>query len=59
MLVTVPEWLMKILACPICKRDVFLEEDKIICNNCRKKYSIKQGKDFDVPIMLIDKAEDF
>jgi uncharacterized protein YbaR (Trm112 family) len=59
MLVTVPDWLMRILACPICKKGVSLENDKIICTKCRKKYSIKQGGDFDIPIMLVDKAEDF
>ena len=59
MLVTIPEWLMEILACPICKGDVLLEGDKIICAKCRKKYHIRHGNDFDVPIMLVDKAEDF
>jgi uncharacterized protein YbaR (Trm112 family) len=57
--VMIPEWLMKILACPICKGDVRQEEDKIICDKCRKKYPCKRGNDFDIPIMLVDRAEDF
>ena len=59
MLATIPEWLMKILACPVCKAGVSLEEDKIVCVKCRKKYPVKLGDEFDVPIMLADKAEDF
>ncbi len=45
--------LLDILACPDCKADVFLKENKIICANCEKKYPIKDG----IPIMLIDQAE--
>ncbi|MBM3243945.1 MAG: Trm112 family protein [Candidatus Omnitrophica bacterium] len=46
--------LLDILACPACKGDVFLKEDKIICKKCAKKYPIKDG----IPVMLIDEAED-
>lgn len=59
MLAEVPKWLMDILACPVCKGDVFLEEDKIICGKCRKKYPVNRRSDHDVPVMLIDKAKDF
>jgi len=47
--------LIEILACPICKNSVTQENDKIVCFNCKKKYPIKD----DIPIMLIDEAEDF
>jgi uncharacterized protein YbaR (Trm112 family) len=46
--------LLDILACPACKSDVELKEDKIACKKCGKKYPIKDG----IPIMLIDEAED-
>lgn len=46
--------LLDILACPLCKGDVILEDGKIICKKCKKKYPIKDG----IPIMLIDETED-
>jgi uncharacterized protein len=45
--------LLDILACPACKADIFLKDNKIICSKCGKKYPIKDG----IPIMLIDEAE--
>ena len=45
--------LLEILACPACKGDVRLEESKIVCVKCKRKYPIKNG----IPIMLIDEAE--
>ena len=51
----IDEELLKILACPKCKSDVELKENKIICKNpnCGLKYPIRAG----IPIMLIDEAE--
>lgn len=49
----IDEELLKILACPACKSDVVLEEGKIRCTRCRRKYPIKDG----IPIMLIEEAE--
>ena len=46
--------LIDILACPICKGTIEYKDDYIICNACRKKYPVKD----DIPIMLIDEAED-
>ena len=46
--------LLNILACPICKTAVELKGEKIICAKCRKAYPIKD----DIPVMLIDEAED-
>ena len=46
--------LLDILACPACKADVELKENKIVCKRCGKKYPIKDG----IPVMLIDEAQD-
>lgn len=45
--------LLAILACPACKADVELKDEKIVCTKCKRKYPIKDG----IPIMLIDEAE--
>ncbi len=45
--------LLKILACPVCKTDVQLKDDKIVCTQCGRKYPIKD----DIPIMLVEEAE--
>jgi len=49
----IPKELLDILACPACKAGVRLEENKIICTRCGRRYPIKD----DIPIMLIDEAE--
>ncbi len=45
--------LLDILACPLCKAEVKLEDDKIVCTKCGRRYPIKD----DIPIMLIEEAE--
>ena len=45
--------LLKILACPLCKTDVILENDKLVCTKCKRRYPVKDG----IPIMLIEEAE--
>jgi len=45
--------LLEILACPLCKTEVRLENDMIVCSKCGRRYPIKD----DIPIMLIDEAE--
>ena len=40
--------LLNILACPACKSSVVLEENKIVCTRCKRKYSIRDG----IPLML-------
>ena len=45
--------LLEILACPLCKTEVTLENDKIVCVNCGRRYPVKD----DIPVMLIDEAE--
>lgn len=49
--------LLDILACPKCKGDLEYDKgnEKLICHACRLKYAIKD----DIPIMLIDEAEEF
>ncbi len=45
--------LLEILACPACKADVRLEDGKIVCVKCARRYPVKD----DIPIMLVDEAE--
>ncbi len=45
--------LLDILACPACKADVELKENKIVCRRCGKRYPVRDG----IPVMLIDEAE--
>ncbi len=49
--------LLEILVCPVCKGDLEYDgnEQKLICNNCRLKYPIKDG----IPVMLEEEAEKF
>ncbi len=46
--------LLEILACPACRGDVELKEDKIVCKKCAKKYPVRDG----IPVMLIDEAQE-
>jgi len=45
--------LLEILACPLCKTQVKLEDDRIVCSKCGRRYPIRDG----IPVMLIDEAE--
>ena len=47
--------LLDILACPKCKGDIYLadQKDGLICDRCKLLYEIKD----DIPIMLIDEAK--
>lgn len=49
----IPEDLLEILACPICKTPVRLEGDRLVCDNCGRRYPIRDG----IPIMIVDEAE--
>jgi uncharacterized protein YbaR (Trm112 family) len=44
---------LEILACPVCKTTVKLEDGKLVCQECGRRYRIEDG----IPIMLIDEAE--
>ena len=47
--------LLEILACPVCKEKVVLNEDGtyLMCHTCRLRYPVED----DIPIMLVDRAE--
>lgn len=45
--------LLSVLACPLCKADVELKDEKIVCTKCGRRYPIKDG----IPVMLIEEAE--
>ena len=47
--------LLDILACPKCKGEVKLTENKdgLVCQSCKLLYEIRE----DIPIMLIDEAK--
>lgn len=45
--------LLKILACPACKSDVQLKEERIVCTKCGRRYPIRNG----IPVMLVDEAD--
>ncbi|MFH1848125.1 MAG: Trm112 family protein, partial [Candidatus Omnitrophota bacterium] len=47
--------LLDILACPSCKSDVTMKDEKIVCTNakCGLRYPIRD----DIPVMLIEEAE--
>jgi len=45
--------LLEILACPVCKTAVRLEERTLVCDTCGRRYRIEDG----IPIMLVDEAE--
>jgi uncharacterized protein len=42
--------LLEIIVCPICKSSLKLLKNSLKCNNCGKKYAIKQG----IPILLVE-----
>ena len=46
--------LLDILACPICKSEIPLKDETLICRKCRKYYPIRDG----IPVMLINEAKD-
>lgn len=45
--------LLNILVCPVCKTDIELKNDKVICKQCKRQYPIREG----IPIMLTDEAK--
>jgi uncharacterized protein YbaR (Trm112 family) len=51
----VPQDLLDILVCPLCKTPVKLTPDGLglKCSQCRRVYPIKD----DIPVMLIDEAK--
>jgi len=47
--------LLEILACPVCKGEIHLQGNKLICKKCRKYYPIRDG----IPVMLVEEARDW
>jgi uncharacterized protein YbaR (Trm112 family) len=45
--------LLEILACPLCKAEVRLEQDRLVCTACGRRYPIRD----DIPVMLVEEAE--
>jgi hypothetical protein len=45
--------LLDILACPLCRTAVKLENDRLVCTRCGRRYPIRDG----IPVMLVDEAE--
>ena len=45
--------LLEILACPACKTEVKLQDDRLVCTQCGRRYPIRDG----IPVMLIEEAE--
>ena len=45
--------LLEILACPVCKTEVKLEGDRLVCVQCGRRYPIRDG----IPVMLVEEAE--
>ena len=45
--------LLEILACPACKGDVQEIDNKIVCDQCGRKYPIEDG----IPVMLVEESQ--
>ncbi len=45
--------LLQILACPACQGDVHLQDNKIVCLKCGRKYPIKDG----IPVLLVEESQ--
>jgi uncharacterized protein YbaR (Trm112 family) len=44
--------LLDILACPVCKSDIYEEKEELVCVNCKRRYPVREG----IPIMLEEEA---
>ena len=45
--------LLAILACPVDKEAVKLEDEHVVCIVCGRRYPIRRG----IPVMLVDQPE--
>jgi uncharacterized protein YbaR (Trm112 family) len=45
--------LLEILACPACKTEVKLHDERLVCVTCGRRYPIRDG----IPVMLIEEAD--
>ncbi len=44
--------LLDILACPVCKGDIFEDKENLVCIKCKRRYPVREG----IPIMLEEEA---
>ena len=49
----IDEKLLEILACPLCKTAVKLQDERLVCVKCGRSYPIREG----IPVMLVEEAE--
>jgi uncharacterized protein YbaR (Trm112 family) len=47
-----PEFLKR-LACPACKVALKVDDDRLVCERCGRRYPVRDG----VPVLLLDEAE--
>ncbi len=54
MAIMIPQDLLDILVCPVCKKPLVLKEngESLKCGQCRRVYPIQD----DIPILLVDAA---
>jgi uncharacterized protein YbaR (Trm112 family) len=45
--------IVRLLACPVCRVDVMLDGETILCGKCGRRYPIRGG----IPIMLVEEAD--
>jgi uncharacterized protein len=45
--------LLEILACPVCKGSLRMDELSLVCTSCRLRYPIRDG----IPVLLAEEAE--
>lgn len=45
--------LLALLACPACHGTLTQHENRLICQNCQRRYPIEDG----IPVLLVEEAE--
>ncbi len=50
----IPQDLLEILVCPVCKKPLALKDEGqgLKCGECRRVYPVRDG----IPVMLVDEA---
>ncbi len=44
---------LKRLACPACKVPLTVQEDKLVCTACGRRFPVRNG----IPVLLVEEAE--
>jgi len=55
--VAISQELLEILACPVCKREVELKGEKLVCVGCGKRYPIVDGIPYLLPPELMPRKK--